>query len=242
MTDLLNHAFFSWSWAELWVISFTYFLILYFILGGLFQRSCQLLEKAGFAEKIEMQAPSPGQIKREIINSLVSIIIFGFSVWPVVWLYRNEIFQPHADTPIAILKGLLLLNVWNEIHFFLVHRIMHLPFFFKNVHLVHHRSRIPTVWSVYSFHWFEALLLSTVPTILCIVFSPPLLAIALYPLNSILFNFAGHCNYRLSFLGSKEGLASRHILHHKKSNCNYGFVSGFPDQFVSWIRQNNKSK
>jgi sterol desaturase/sphingolipid hydroxylase (fatty acid hydroxylase superfamily) len=118
---------------------------------------------------------------------------------------------------------------------------MHLPFFMRHVHMIHHRSRIPTVWSVYSFHWLEAALLSTVPTLFCMIFSPPLMAVALYPLNSILLNFSGHCNYRLHIFASPEGLASRHMQHHKRSLGNYGFASGLTDKIVLLLTKKNKS-
>jgi hypothetical protein len=40
---------------------------------------------------------------------------------------------------------------------------MHQKFMMKQIHYIHHKSNIPTVYSVFSFHWIEALLLSTVP-------------------------------------------------------------------------------
>jgi len=241
MSDLLRHAFLSWSWPVIWAISFVYFLVLYFGIGQLFLMVCLKLEKAGLAEKIDKQAPGPEQIRSEKKHSFVSIVIFGFSSWPVVWLYRNGFYQPQTDSFYSVLTGLLLLNIWNEIHFFLVHRLMHIPFFMKNVHLIHHRSRIPTVWSVYSFHWLEAALLSTVPLFFCLVMSPPLMAVAFYPFNSILFNFAGHCNHRLLFLKSEGGLATRHVVHHQRSNGNFGFASGLPDKILLQVKKLKKS-
>lgn len=241
LTDFLKQAFWSWSWPALWSGSFLYFLFLYFVLGWLFEKTCIWLEKAGLAEKIEKAQPAAGQKQAERRHSMVSLIIFGFSVWPVVWLCRNGVYQPQPSTFGSIFIGLLLLNVWNEIHFFLVHRLMHIPFFMRHMHFIHHRSRVPTVWSVYSFHWLEAGLLSLVPTLLCLVFSPPLLAVALYPLNSVLLNFSGHCNYRLLMLASPEGLASRHVQHHRRSLGNYGFASGLPDKMILLLSRKSKS-
>lgn len=241
MPEFLKQAFYSWSWAALWAGSFFYFVFLYFVLGWLFEKACLYLEAAGLAERIEKSMPAAGQVVAERKHSLLSLVIFGFSVWPVVWLCRTGAYQPQPDSFATVILGLLLLNVWNEIHFFLVHRLMHVPFFMRHVHIIHHRSRIPTVWSVYSFHWLEATLLSTVPTLLCMFFSPPLMAVALYPLNSILLNFSGHCNYRLRIFASPEGLASRHVQHHKRSLGNYGFASGLPDKIIHLLSRKNKS-
>ncbi len=235
MIKFVHAVFFNWSYFSLWAIGFIYFLILYWGLGSLFLWTCKKLERKGWAEKIVNQEVTKEQLEWEQKYSFVSIIIFGFSIWPVAWLIRNGFSNPGSDTFWAILLGLLLLNVWNEIHFFLVHRLMHIPFFMKNVHKIHHRSRVPTVWSVYSFHWLEAWLLSTVPSVLCLIFPLPLLAIAIYPINSILFNFAGHCNYRLIFLRRQnDGLATRHVIHHQKSNRNFGFASDILDKLTHW--------
>jgi lathosterol oxidase len=235
MLKFLHDVFLNWSYFSLWGISFFYFLILYWGLGSLFLWTCKKLEDAGWAERIENQPVAKEQVLWEQKYSFVSIIIFGFSIWPVAWLLRSGIASPAPDTFWTVFSGLILLNIWNEIHFFFVHKLMHVPFFMKNIHKIHHRSRIPTVWSVYSFHWLEALILSTVPAILILFFPIPLLALAMYPVNSILFNFAGHCNYRLAFLRSpQDGLATRHVIHHQKANHNFGFASDLLDKISIW--------
>ena len=108
---------------------------------------------------------------------------------------------------------------------------MHFPFMMRKFHWVHHRTVVPTVYSVYSFHWLEAFLLSTVPLTIVpfIKFSP--LAIAFYPLASILLNFSGHCNYRFgNGTGNKWQLfATKHNEHHSKGLKNYGFATFFLD-------------
>lgn len=168
-------------------------------------------------------------------HSMLSIIIFGFSSLPLIYFIRTGAITMLPDTALNIVAGTVLLNIWNEVHFFIVHRIMHLPFFMKNVHLIHHRSAVPTVWSVYSFHWFEALLLSTVPLTIApfVPLSP--MAIALYPLSSIVLNYSGHCNYRF---GSGDGpswklLGTRHAEHHYKRRQNYGFATDVLDWLYS---------
>jgi sterol desaturase/sphingolipid hydroxylase (fatty acid hydroxylase superfamily) len=112
---------------------------------------------------------------------------------------------------------------------------MHLRLFMRSVHAIHHRSVVPTVYSVYSFHWFEAFLLSTVSLIIAPFISFCPLAIGLYPLVSILLNYAGHCNYRF---GSGKGpawqvLGTRHAEHHLKQSKRYGFASPFLDWLSS---------
>lgn len=221
----------SYSYLQLYFLTTAYFLFLYFGLAPLFQYACNVLYRHNILNKIADGQVSQEQIYFEMSNSFRSILIFGFSVWPIVFLIRRGAITLVPDSALAVVAGLIILTLWNEVHFFVVHRIMHLRYFMRNVHKVHHRSVVPTVYSVFSFHWFEALLLSTVPLTITpfVPFSP--LAIALYPLVSILLNYAGHCNYRF---GAGTGpswkiLGTRHVEHHLRQSRNYGFATPFLD-------------
>ncbi|MBL6448278.1 sterol desaturase family protein [Fulvivirga sp. 29W222] len=170
-------------------------------------------------------------------HSLKSVIIFGFSGIPLIFLIRMDVIGLLPNSIMNTIIGLIILVIWNEIHFFMVHRLMHVPFFMKHVHIVHHRSRIPTVYAVYSFHWFEALLLSTVPITIAPIIPLSATAIFLFPLVSILLNYSGHCNYRFG-KGKAPGFlafGTNHNHHHSKAKRNYGFASGLLDRITHKI-------
>ncbi len=234
---LVHTIIYEYSYMWLYVLTFLYFFFLYFGIAPVFRKVCIWLESRGVVHKILKREATKRQKKIEQIHSLKSIFIFGFSALPVVYLMRTNTIVLLPDTFVNVILGILLLTLWNEIHFFVIHRIMHIPFFMKHVHRVHHRSIIPTVYSVYSFHWFEALLLSTVPiTVLPFLpFSP--IAVFLYPLTSILLNYSGHCNYRF---GKGKGahwklFGTRHNAHHSVFKKNYGFASHFLDKLNNKI-------
>ena len=235
---------YEYSWMQLYWLTFFYFFALYYGIAPVFNRVCIWLESKGMVYKILKKEATKKQMKIEKVHSLKSIFIFGFSILPIVYLIRLNSIVLLPDTLFNIVLGILLLTIWNEIHFFVVHRIMHLPFFMKRVHKIHHKSVIPTVYSVFSFHWFEALLLSTVPvTILPFVpFSP--IAIFLYPLISILLNYSGHCNYRF---GKGNGadwklFGTRHNAHHSAFKKSYGFASHILDKLSNKISHRWQSK
>ena len=235
--EAINKILYQYSYLSLYGLTFVYFLGLYFILAPCFLRICSVLEARGILNKIVGKEIPDKQIRYEVMHSLGSIFIFGFSALPVIYLIRINSITLLPNTLINVIVGLVVLTIWNEVHFFVVHRIMHIPFFMRNVHVVHHRSNIPTVYSVYSFHWFEALLLSTVPVTIApfIPFAPG--SIFLYPLVSILFNYAGHCNYRF---GDGTGwswklFGTNHNDHHFKAKKNYGFVSNVIDKLYTFI-------
>lgn len=233
------------SWADVIVWQLTYwqlfllvtgyFLILYFGLAPLFLRVCQYLQGRGMLRIIVDRAVPASQIRREQWHSLKSIVVFGLSALPVVYLIRNEMVVLLENTLLNVLVGVVLLTVWNEVHFFAVHRLMHLPFFMRRVHFVHHQSHVPTVYSVYSFHWLEAILLSTVPlTFIGWVPIAPL-AIFLFPSVSVLLNYAGHCNYRFGSRAEDSWwlLGTRHNDHHARGRKNYGFALPWLDKLYA---------
>jgi sterol desaturase/sphingolipid hydroxylase (fatty acid hydroxylase superfamily) len=226
---------------ELFLITTAYFSFLYFVLGPIFLAICKALASRNVLQKISTGPVTTEQTRFEIKHSFSAVTIFGFSSWPVIYLIRNNIITLLPDTLFNVITGLVILTAWNEVHFFIVHRIMHLPTFMRRVHAIHHRSVTPTVYSVYSFHWFEALLLSTPPLIIALFVSFSPLAIGLFPLVSILINYCGHCNYRF---GKGNGpswatFGTRHAEHHYKQGRNYGFATNILDKLISLFQRKN---
>ena len=233
MQQIIENIIYQSSYFSLYGLTLVYFLFLYFVLAPVFLSVCKLLNKQRLLHKIIDKKVKQKQIHFEIKHSFKSILVFGFSVLPIVYLIRNDKITLLPDTLWNIILGVTILTIWNEIHFFIVHRIMHIPFFMKRVHYVHHQTRVPTVWSVYSFHWFEALLLSTVPLTIMPFISFSILAVFIYPLASILLNYAGHCNYRFGngYGNSWKLFGTYHNEHHSRGRDNYGFASNALDKF-----------
>ncbi len=225
------------SYLQGYGLTVVYFAVLYFGLGPLFLGGCRQLAKWGWVHQIRPSAPASRQVPFEIRNSVVSILVFGLSGVVMVYLVRQGVVHLRPDTPGNTVVGVALLTLWNELHFFVVHRFLHLPFLYRRVHQVHHRSKVPTVFSVYSFHWLEALLLSTVPLTIAPWVDFSATAILLYPVASILLNYAGHCNYRF---GDGQGrawklLATRHGSHHHLNRGGYGFATDLLDRLEGWL-------
>ena len=231
----LDSFLYHYSYAALFGLTLLYFLVLYFGIAPLFNGVCNLLYTKKIVHKIVPKEATKKQVLFELKHSLKSILIFGTSVIPIIYLTRMGVITFLPNTIFNVLLGLVILNLWNEVHFFIVHRIMHLPFFMKNVHYIHHQSKVPTVYSVYSFHWLEALLLSTVPLTICLFIPLSPIAIAIYPLVSVLLNYSGHCNYRFGNGTTKSWFlfGTHHNEHHFKNRKNYGFLSPFLDYIIS---------
>ena len=235
MDLFIENIVFNYSYVTLYWISFVAFIFLYLVVGLLFLESCKILANKKILRKIESKNVSKQQIVFEIKHSIKSIVIFGFSIIPIIYLVRLGEINLLPDTLVNVAIGIIILTVWNEIHFYIVHRVMHQKLMMKYVHIIHHKSHVPTVYSVYSFHWLEAFLLSTVPLTIIPFVPISIIAVFIYPLISILLNFAGHCNYRF---GNGEGnswllFGTFHNQHHSRGRKNYGFAFNLLDKLFS---------
>jgi Delta7-sterol 5-desaturase len=235
MEAQIESILYQYSYPTLFGLTVVYFAILYFGLGSLFLRSCKFLERRNILHKITSREIPEEQLAFEIKHSVQSILIFGLSVLPIIYLIRIDVIQLLPNTWFTVLLGLVILTLWNEVHFYVVHRILHQKFMMKHVHYIHHKSTVPTVYAVYSFHWLEAALLSTTPLTIAPFIPFSILAVFIYPTVSILLNFAGHCNYRF---GDGKGdswrlFGTAHNEHHNKGRKNYGFALNFLDKLFS---------
>jgi sterol desaturase/sphingolipid hydroxylase (fatty acid hydroxylase superfamily) len=235
LSSFFDSFFTQYSYFELFGMTIGYFAFLYFGLGYLYWKMCRFLFKQGWMEKISDRPYSKEQLRFELRQSLYSIFVVGFSSFPLAYLIRNQVIQPGEGTLLNILLGLFLLTFWNEIHFYTIHRILHLPWLMKRVHSVHHRSVVPSVFSVYSFHPLEAFLLSSVLVCIAPFYPFPAAALMLFPTVSILINFSGHSNYRMVLHTKKKWLlfATKHNDHHGKAGKEYGFMTNFMDSLFT---------
>ncbi|WP_234363994.1 sterol desaturase family protein [Lunatibacter salilacus] len=235
MEALLERILYQYTYLALFGLAVAYFAILYFGVGALFLQACRFLESRNFLHKISEREIPKEQLTFEIKHSVQSILIFGLSVLPIIYLVRIDVIQLLPNIWFYVLMGLVILTLWNEVHFYVVHRMLHHKFMMQHVHYIHHKSTIPTVYAVYSFHWLEAALLSTIPLTIVPFIPFSMVAVFIYPTVSILLNFAGHCNYRF---GDGKGdswrlFGTAHNEHHTKGRRNYGFALNFLDKLFS---------
>lgn len=175
----------------------------------------------------------PDQLQRELRLSALSIVIFGAGLvvpWGLLqWGWARLAVAPTL-TQTAIEVAVLM--VWNEVHFYANHRLLHTRWL-QAFHLPHHRSLVTTPLSSYSFHPVEAVLLGSVLLLPMVLHDFSVHALLAVPLLSLLVNQVGHSNYELrpnaphhAFSGSY-----RHNAHHACFHGNYGFLFPYMDRW-----------
>lgn len=228
------------NYIEIYGLTTIYFFFLYFGVGFLFNNCCKILHQKKILRQIEVNSNLKSKLNFELLHSIQSIAIFGLSGICLVYFVRIGWISFNQSSFLNTLSGILILMLWNEVHFYLIHRLLHTPLLYRKIHYIHHQSKIPSVYSVYSFHWIEALLLSTVPLSIAPFYNFSVYSIIIFPFVSILFNFAGHSNYRFGSgdLPNVFLFGTKHSFHHYKNKGNFGFITDIFDQLESKIKRN----
>jgi sterol desaturase/sphingolipid hydroxylase (fatty acid hydroxylase superfamily) len=220
---------------EVMAFGLLYFATLYVaaaVVSLLLTRS--LLPALGLGRRLDPRPLGPGQLRRELSLSASSVLIFGLGLivpWGLLQLGWARLEPQPGAFRIALEFALLL--VWNELHFYVCHRLLHTrPL--RRFHAHHHRSIVTTPWSTYSFHPVEALLLGSVPLLPMLVHDFSFAALAALPVLSIALNSIGHSNY--SFIAAESPAVThspsyRHHRHHVSYHGNYGFLLSVFDRW-----------
>jgi sterol desaturase/sphingolipid hydroxylase (fatty acid hydroxylase superfamily) len=144
------------------------------------------------------------------------------------WLQANNwvpvvAWQAH---PFYCVTLLLLIPAIRDVHFYVIHRIIHWPPLYRAVHHLHHKNVNPGPWSGLAMHPVEHILYFSGVALHWIIPSHPFHA--LYHLHHLAFSPAGgHSGFHQIVLnrGTDRGLDAdsyRHYLHHKYFEVNYG--------------------
>jgi sterol desaturase/sphingolipid hydroxylase (fatty acid hydroxylase superfamily) len=198
---------------------------MYFSFAGLgWWLSRSLLPGWGVGAIVDARPLREHQIATEIRRSVLSIVIFAGYGWLTTQAYlRGRVDVSWTASWAQIVGDVAVLFVWNELHFFLCHRLLHTRWLYRHVHRIHHESVTPTPFSTFSFHWFEAVLLGSVMITAMAWHTFSIWALLFLPVMSLLFNTIGHGNYNI-FAGTRLRSASaEHARHHRLVAGNYGF-------------------
>lgn len=168
-----------------------------------------------------------GQVRDNMFWTLASGVTIwtGYEVllfWSMVNGYAPVITW--ASNPIWFVALFLLIPVWESFYFYWIHRFLHIPFFYKHVHALHHRNINVGPWSGMSMHPVEHL-----------IFLGSVLIHFIVPANPvhILFHLQYYALTAATTHTGFEGLVVKdknrmklgtfhHQMHHRYFECNYG--------------------
>jgi len=199
--------------------------------------------KAIWRAKIQQRYPENKHVIREIVNSFVTIIIFGLVIMGVIYASKaglTRIYPNVSDKGYGYyIFSIVLMIFMHDTYFYWTHRAMHWKPLFKLAHKTHHLSTNPTPFAAYAFHPLEAIIeIGIVPLI---AFTIPYhgTALTIFSLYSLLLNVTGHLGFELfpkGFASNKlfkwHNTSTHHNMHHRLVKCNYGLYFNLWDRLM----------
>lgn len=169
--------------------------------------------------------------KSQNIENMLRTLVYGVSVWTLfaalmLWAYANTWgnWLSFSEAPIYLAIVALFVSFLHQAHFYAIHRLIHIPWLYKHVHSIHHKSVNPSPWSSLAMHPAEHMLYFASVFWHVILPSHPL--IALYQLHKAGFGaIPGHIGFEKLEVGEDKVVdahAYGHYLHHKYFEVNYG--------------------
>jgi len=167
----------------------------------------------------------------QVLDNMYWTIVSGVTIWTFyeilfMWSYANNLIPQlyWSNSPIWFCFIFFIMFTWMSVHFYFIHRLLHLPFFYKIFHSVHHRNNNVGPWSGISMHPFEHILYFSSVLIHLIIPSSPLHVIFHLTVAS-LGAIIGHAGFDAVILKNNKKIALAHFyhqLHHRYFECNYG--------------------
>ena len=170
-----------------------------------------------------------GQVKDNIFWTLAS----GVSIWTayevlMFWAIANG-YAPMlqwATNPVFFIALFLIIPLWESFYFYWIHRFLHIPFFYKHVHALHHRNVNVGPWSGLSMHPFEHLIYLGTVLIHWVIAAHPVHI--LYHLQYYTLTAATtHTGFEALLVKDQSRLqlgTFHHQMHHRYFECNYGSI------------------
>jgi sterol desaturase/sphingolipid hydroxylase (fatty acid hydroxylase superfamily) len=233
LTDGALHTPYAWVAAA----TIAWFALIYTVIaGGAYLFAMHTAPAQPERSTGRVQRMRAGQVREELLFSCLSILIFAGQAVVLVWALRKGWVQIAEGRPLwQLCWELPVLYVWNELHFFAVHRLLHWPPLYRAVHIRHHRSVVTTPFSAYSFHPVESFLLGSVMPLALLLH--PFSAAALLGLTmmSLALNVAGHLPHeRIPHVFAFAIPHARyHNHHHRHFHAHFAFSLAPLDDWFS---------
>jgi len=168
--------------------------------------------------------------RHQTIDNMIWLFASGLPIWTAyevltLWAFANGHipFVNWQTHPVYFIALLLVIPLFRELHFYLIHRLIHWPPLYRTVHKYHHNNVNPGPWSGLAMHPVEHLLYFSGVLIHWIVPSHPVHAL-FQLIHAGLSPVPGHTGFDKVVVGKQGAIDTHcyaHYLHHKYFECNY---------------------
>jgi sterol desaturase/sphingolipid hydroxylase (fatty acid hydroxylase superfamily) len=199
------------------------------LLAAFFGASFIVLRLNGLkgARKIQARRESPERMRRDFYQSLRSLALIATMFGGGYWAYERLGWGLRAAAPsvlsitLSFVVSMLLFDTW----FYWLHRLIHSRWLFRTVHLWHHRTITPEVWSNNSDLLLDTLFLQSYWLVAHFLIPIAPFVLAAHKLYDQLTGAMGHSGYehagRIAWPPSPILSVTHHDQHHRFGACNY---------------------
>jgi len=165
----------------------------------------------------------------QVYDNVFRSLILGSLFWTVyevlyMWCLANDKL-PYASArqnPVWFAALFLIIPLWREAHFYVIHRAIHWRPLFRRVHRIHHLNYNPGPWAGLAMHWVELLLYFSVVLIHWVLVSHPIHFFFNAQLTALTPAYGHHGFDGPLFKGKFPTGSYFHYLHHRHVTCNFG--------------------
>ncbi len=173
-----------------------------------------------------------------LFNYNIASASFGVIAWGVLEQGWSQIYYDINDYSYGwAALSVFLCWLFIETAAFFLHAGGHIPWFYKNLHYVHHRYSAPTFWTISAMHPIEWIIHASYIVLPAFIFP---MHIGLYMTVVAITFIAGywdHCGIRLPFELPLHGSNRFHDDHHKYFHVNFGFTCSLYDKIFDTVRR-----
>lgn len=209
--------------------------------------------KTCLPRKVIPSLPSMAMIRREILYSVGTIVIYALTGVGTVFLVYEGRTQFYLDlrsySPAWFFGSIVVAILVHDTWFYWTHRLLHSMRSLRAAHRVHHESTNPTPWTAYSFSPVEAVVQSLIFPLLFILVPLHLLAFALFLIWMMTWNVVNHAGFEYTRPWMTKGILGRlwmtptgHVMHHEQGTGNFGLYFTFWDRLMGTLSHGYDSR
>jgi Delta7-sterol 5-desaturase len=207
-----------------------------------------LLVRRTKVAKIQDRSSAPEQIRRDRRQSIISIgsiaTLFGVGQWTYAtlgWGFQvTDLSLPKIV--LSFLASMLLFDTW----FYWLHRLVHTRPLYRKVHLWHHQTVTPEVWSNNSELVVDNLFLQSYWLVAHFLIPIAPLVLFAHRLYDQVMGVIGHSGYEFGgkacWPPSPMISVTHHDQHHQYVRCNFGGHFTFWDRLMGTLHPHHDSK
>lgn len=228
----------------LYLFLFAVIFLRFLLISGVYHYIFLVIFRKRFEKELLVaENPKAHQLRREMILSIYSALIFGLIglVLLVLWhidltkIYLNPSKYPLWYIPLSVLIFLIL----HDTYYYWLHRWMHDSKWLRKFHMEHHKSVNTNVFTAFSFHPVESFLQALILPVLFVIVPMHIISVIVVLTIMTLSATINHAGVEIYSKNRWFGKiseyvigATHHDLHHRYAKRNLGLYFTFWDKLM----------